>query len=79
MVSIYIYSLVVGDLSVYHLCIFGMNKDEIRVYYFNNLNSWLGQTMQRDCPQVFYGVLNKHVSRLNYIISPTEAIRVFCR
>ena len=20
--------------------------------YFNNLNSWLGQTMQRDCPQV---------------------------
>ena len=22
--------------------------------YFNNLNSWLGQTMQRDCPQVSY-------------------------
>ena len=42
--------------------------------YFNNLNSWLGQTMQRDCPQVFYGLLNKDVSRLGYIISPTEAI-----
>ena len=25
--------------------------------YFNNLNSWLGQTMQRDCPQVLYDVL----------------------
>ena len=22
--------------------------------YFNNLNSWLGQTMQRDCPQVLW-------------------------
>ena len=31
MVSIYTYSLVVGDLYFYHLCIFATNKDKIRV------------------------------------------------
>ena len=27
--------------------------------YFNNLNSWLGQTMQRDCGQVYCLMLKK--------------------
>jgi len=31
----------------------GVADGSVRVpAYYNNLNSWLGQTVQRDCPQV---------------------------
>ena len=38
--------------------------------YFNNLNSWLGQTMQRDCPQVLYCVLISMHDALAIIFHP---------
>ena len=69
MVSIYMYSLVVGDLSVYHLCIFAMNKDKIRD---TTLISSAGESVLCSIKENFnnlcYLFLNPHTHRKSIII-----------
>ncbi len=42
--------------------------------YFNNLNSWLGQTMQRDCPQVPLEIVDVETTGYVLRLCPFESL-----
>ena len=42
--------------------------------YFNNLNSWLGQTMQRDCPQIPFEIVDVETTGYVLRLCPFESL-----